>query len=89
MRNRTPDYWPTRVLLAVGASATVIALALLLEGLTNSQAMFGGGLAVLGLPASFVVVLVGLALGLVGFAWMLRIFRGPRDEPPVWRYRDR
>jgi protein-S-isoprenylcysteine O-methyltransferase Ste14 len=30
---------------------------------------------------------VGMAL--VGLVWMVRIFRGPRDEPPAWRYRDR
>jgi hypothetical protein len=26
---------------------------------------------------------------LVGLNWMLRIFRGPRDGPLLWRYRDR
>ena len=40
------------------------------------------GLADMIVPAGFVAMLVGLAL-------MIRIFRGPRDEPPRWRYRDR
>lgn len=88
MKNRTPEYWPTRFLLAVGFIATVIALPLSLEGLTLGP-VFGGGFVVLALPANIVVALVGLALGLVGFAWMVRIFRGPRDHPPAWRYRDR
>ena len=36
-----------------------------------------------------VIVLAALLLSLAGLAWMIRIFRGPRDEPPPWRYRDR
>lgn len=87
MKNRTPEYWPTRVLLALGFIAMVIALPLSLEGVTEPA--WVAWPAVLGLPAPLVVVLVGVALGVVGFVWMLRIFRGPRDEPPVWRYRDR
>ncbi len=87
MKNRTPEYWQTRFLLAVGFIATVIALPLSLEALT--ELAWVSWPAVLGLPAPLVVVLIGVALGLVGFVWMLRIFRGPRYEPPVWRYRDR
>jgi hypothetical protein len=88
VKNWTPEHWPTRFLLAVGFIATVIALPLSLELLTLGP-VFGGGLAVLGLPVNIVVALGGPALGLVGFAWMLRIFRGPRDHPPARRYRDR
>ena len=87
MKNRTPEYWQTRFLLALGFIAMVIALPLSLEVLREVR--YVGRLEVLGLPATLVVVLVGLAMGLFGFVWMLRIFRGPRDEPPVWRYRDR
>jgi hypothetical protein len=36
-----------------------------------------------------VAVLAGLLVGLIGLVWMIRIFRGPRDEPTPWRYRDR
>ena len=89
MKNRTPAYWQTRALLAVGVIATVVVLMLSLEGLMHPPVLFGGGLDVLGLPVNFVIALVSLGLGLVGFVWMLRIFRGPRGELPVWRYRDR
>jgi hypothetical protein len=34
------------------------------------------------------VALPGLVGILVGLVWLVRIFRGPRDEPPPWRYRD-
>ena len=34
-----------------------------------------------------VTLALGAALWLMGVVWMLRIFRGPRDEPPAWRYR--
>jgi hypothetical protein len=34
-----------------------------------------------------VVFAVGAILWLVGVVWMLRIMRGPREEPPAWRYR--
>ena len=35
--------------------------------------------------------LAGLAslVAFVGLGWMVRIWRGPRDKPPRWRYRDR
>ena len=87
MKNRTTAYWQTRSLLAVGFIAMVVALPLSLERATDLA--WVSWPAVLGLPAPVVVLLVGVALGLFGFAWMLRIFRGPRDEPPAWRYRDR
>ena len=35
------------------------------------------------------LVLAGLVVAGVGLGWMIRILRGPRDEPPPWRYRDR
>jgi hypothetical protein len=30
-----------------------------------------------------------VVLWVAGVIWMIRIFRGPSDEPPPWRYRDR
>ena len=88
MTQRTPEYWQTRILLGVGLTATLIALALSVEVMTQ-EPMFVPSPTVLGLPVTIVIPLVGLVQGLVGFAWMLRIFRGPRDKPPVWRYRRR
>ena len=35
------------------------------------------------------IVLAGFLSVVLGLVWMIRIFRGPRDEPPPWRYRDR
>jgi hypothetical protein len=56
---------------------------------------FGGGyprwaLGPLALPSNVVVALSALAIAVAGLVWMVRIIRGPRDEPPSpWRYRDR
>jgi hypothetical protein len=37
---------------------------------------------------AFIPVLAEIAM-LVGFTWMVRIWRGPtRESPPAWRYRD-
>ena len=35
------------------------------------------------------ILAVGVGLWLAGVIWMIRIFRGPSDNPPPWRYRDR
>ena len=88
MTHRWPAYWPTRILLAVGFIATVIALAATLYLVTHGP-MIGPRPDVLGLPADVAYRVAGLVPVLVGFAWMVRIFRGPLDEPPLWRYRDR
>lgn len=39
-------------------------------------------------PATWLVAFAALALMTVGLVWIIRIARGPRDEPPPWRYRD-
>jgi hypothetical protein len=49
---------------------------------------------VVSLPTSMfsdpsMVPLVAAGVAAVGLVWMVRIFRGPRDDPPAWRYRDR
>ena len=92
MKHRTPAYWPTRILLAVGIVVTaVVALVLgdraLMTGLESCISCRYSD--VLGLPSNVLATVVGLALAVFGLVWMLRIFRGPRDKPPVWRYRDR
>jgi hypothetical protein len=44
---------------------------------------------VLGLPSNVLLAVSGVALAVLGLAWMLRIFfRGRRDAPRAWRYRD-
>jgi len=81
---------PTRILLALGFIATVVAVVLtLLTQLPYQGPLTDHRAAVLGLPANTALALGGLVPVLVGFGWMLRIFRGSRDEPPAWRYRDR
>ena len=88
MKHPTPEYASTRILLEVGVFVTVIVLALSFLLLTQGPT-FDTRVGVLGLPANIVVGLASLVLALVGIVWMLRIFRGPRDKPPDWRYRDR
>jgi membrane protein implicated in regulation of membrane protease activity len=44
---------------------------------------------VLGVPSDVLMSMIAFLVALVGLVWMIRIFRGPRDEPPPWRYRDR
>ncbi len=78
---RTAAYWPTRILLATGIVAVAADIVWALPAVL-AQRVFGPPLDVLG-PA------VGVALGLVGLVWMVRIYRGPRDEPAPWRYRER
>ncbi len=89
MGNRTPAYWPTRIMLAVGivsAAAVILADVVLARRLT--EPCFGCAYPdVLGLPANVVGAAIGAALAAFGLVWMFRIFRGPRDKPPVWRYR--
>jgi hypothetical protein len=41
-----------------------------------------------GLDWGAIATAVGAALWVAGVIWMIRIFRGPSDDPPPWRYRD-
>jgi hypothetical protein len=82
---KTPAYWATRILLGV---AFLLPVAVALLWLAAPQPVgplhddrFGW--------VGPVIIAVGAALWLIGLVWMIRIFRGPRDEPPPWRYRDR
>jgi hypothetical protein len=40
------------------------------------------------IPGGVVISVAAFLTMVVGLVWMIRIFRGPRDEPPPWRYRD-
>ena len=46
-------------------------------------------LGLLEIPGGVVISVAGFVLLVAGLVWMIRIFRGPWDEPPPWRYRDR
>ena len=73
----------------VGFIAAAIEVALAFTLILAAPPMFAPEPTVLGLPYRFVQGLAGVAAAIVGLVWMIRIFRGPRDEPPRWRYRDR
>ena len=82
MKHPTPAYWQTRIMLAAVILLPVaVAMLWLLPSLTSQPNPAGAVMPV--------VFAVGAVLWLVGLVWMIRIFRGPRDEPPPWRYRDR
>jgi len=80
---RTWRWWAVRFELALGLAAVLLVGRLILS---LGEPMFDGS------PTPTAVVLSLWAVWVmmvVAFAWMVRIARGPRDEPPPWRYRDR
>jgi hypothetical protein len=82
---RTRGWHLTRLELAVGIVAILFALLPTVYDPSRSGPLMEPrpfGVADLIVPAGYCGMLVGLA-------WMFRIYRGPRDEPPRWRYRDR
>jgi hypothetical protein len=86
MKHRTPAYWPTRIMLAA-AFLLPVAVALLWLSAPQPVAppLHDDRIGWVG-P---VIIAVGVALWLIGLVCMIRIFRGPRDEPRAWRFRDR
>jgi hypothetical protein len=86
MRNRTLEYWATRMLLVVGLGATACAVLFAWSRGDCFSCDYGN---VLGVPSNVLLAAVGIALAVFGLVWMLRIVGGPRDEPPAWRYRRR
>jgi hypothetical protein len=96
MKHRTFFYWPTRIMLGIGIVATVEVVLLAGAGIDLGPLATGACFGcedpeLFGLPlrAGFVHAAVSDGLAVFGLVWMLRIFRGPRDEPPPWRHRDR
>ena len=84
----SPAYWPARIMLAIGICVTAIVL-LITPLLIDPHHMSGDRATMFGVPTNVVQAVIAVGLAVVGLVWMLRIFRGPRDEPPDWRYRDR
>ncbi len=76
-------------MLAVGFIATAAVVALGASVLMEPPCFGCDYPVVLGLPSNVMQAALALAFAAVGLAWMIRIFRGPRDEPPPWRDRDR
>jgi hypothetical protein len=87
---RTRGWWLTRIELATGIGVLMLTAYLGWRAVTD---MCFGCIETLTLGPfemrSETLVPIALVIALVGLAWMIRIFRGPRDEPPRWRYRDR
>jgi hypothetical protein len=84
---RTRVWYLTRIELALAIGAILIQIALLLA--PSSGPLFDPRPPLGPLPANLIAPLAALIPSLVGLGWMIRIVRGPRDEPPPWRYRDR
>jgi hypothetical protein len=84
--DKAPAYWPTRIMLAVAiiATAIVVAFALWLASWAPSPFTVGGPI-VWELPTNGLLTTVAV----IGLVWVILIFRGPREEPPPWRHRDR
>lgn len=87
---KAPGYWPTRILFAVAATATAIAVVVAVwSAFWAPPTVSGDGASVFGLPNRIVVPVLAVGVALAGFIWTTKIIRGPRDEPPPWRFRDR
>ncbi len=87
---RTRGWWLTRIELAVA----IVAIAIILIAGARlfsyaTEPCFGcTPVSAVGVPL-VLLALITVPLALVGLAWMVSIFRGTRDEPLPWRYRDR
>ena len=89
---RTPAWWLVRLELAVGIGLTLLVGRLGVDWAMIVLFGFGHprwGLGPLALPSNAVVAVAAFAIAVAGLVWMVRIIRGPRDEPPPWRYRAR
>lgn len=92
MGGKTEGWWLTRGELALGIFVTLSTAWYALTDLLPPPGCIGcawTGNWPLPVPPELSIVTVGLLGMVAGLAWMVRILRGPRDEPPPWRYRDR
>ena len=87
---RTRAWWVVRLELALGLALTLLVALLGLRG--SLQFHFGLVYPVtvgpVSLPPTAALALCALAISVAGVVWMIRIIRGPGDDPPPrWRYR--
>jgi hypothetical protein len=88
--DKAPAYWPTRILLAVAIIATGIVVAFAVWSAIWAPTFSGSsGPSYWKMPNNVGLELLAAAIAVVGLIWTIRIFRGPQDEPPAWRQRDR
>jgi hypothetical protein len=87
--DKAPTYWQARFMLAVAIIATIAVMIAASPPFWPELTFGGGPPRVLGLPTYVVLSALGAATAVMGLIRTIRIFRGPRDEPPPWRYRDR
>jgi hypothetical protein len=84
---RHPQYWTVRFMLAFAIGALPATLYWLVA---MQPGTMGGGTTIGGLDwVGAANMAVGVGLWFAGVIWMIRIFRGPSDDPPPWRYRAR
>ncbi len=86
MKHATPAYGWTRIILSIGFFFTAVVV--LGVGPLTAVCFGCDYPEVFGLPSNVVLAALAVGLAVFGLVWMLRIFRGPRDEPPAWRHRD-
>ncbi len=86
---RTPAWWLSRFELAVAIGVVAVsALAVSQSG----QPCFGCvemvDIGPFWVAPKVATAMAALVIAVIGLIWMMRILRGPRDEPPRWRYRN-
>ena len=86
---RTRAWWVVRLELLVGIVLTLLVARLGFEAAMTVRIGGNPPAHVLPLPPHAMLFLGGLAISIVGLVWMVRIIRGPREDPaPGWRYRE-
>ena len=85
---RTRAWWLIRLEFLVGVALTLLVGRL---GLGVAMRMTGGNPPAHPplIPPNAALALGALAIAITGLVWMLRIIRGPGEDPrPRWRYRE-
>lgn len=86
---RTRAWWVIRLELLVGIALTLLVARRGFEAAMSMCGMCNPPTHTLPLPPSAMLFLGTLAISIAGLVWMVRIIRGPGDDPPTrWRYRE-
>ena len=87
--DKAPAYWPTRILLAIAFISTALVVAGTIWSAFWPPETLSGPPTVWGVPHTVVMDVLFATMAVIGLIWIIRIFRGHRSQPPLWRYRDR